>query len=629
MKQMLVVLFVVSVVQASAQSNPVKLTVCLTEEALDGMVIEEDGSATLDNEKASSLVELNQNSELIAMYPMSYKAGSPFRKFFTLFFDERADLESLKESYEANEFVQWALPVPDETPELLGPYYPNDAKFANDQMWYVHQGTDKADVNGPEAWEWTLGDTSVVIAICGGGIKCLTEPNNQYFSADVASNLWTNWGEIPNNGIDDDNNGFIDDIHGWNFNCNDPDIENSCLLPGDPLWWHGTPMASHAASAIDSCVSTNCGVGVAPKCRIMGLPSSHWNSLAYAVDNGARVFVYAFAFNPTFWQPFIDTAFAHGVLFVNAAGNNVPGPIYQSGYGVSVANVDSNNYVGTTTGSGVKLSAPALYGGSSYAAPVAGGVAALMRSFNPHISIESLRRIFISPLSCNPISQSGTGAGRIDAYKALKNVVATVTLDSILNDGGYPLLTWTANTFLDSSGVFNLGSLNYIVQRKWMYDTAYADIATLSSSASSYKDEEILISYFSDIFSYRIVTKIAYGGSVLFSVPSNKKEIRGEFLKLSSRTDEKSLPTETKLLGNFPNPFNPVTKISFDIGKASHVTLRIFDVLGKEVSTIMDEFLEVGSYVKEVNASTLSTGVYFYTMRAGSYFKAMKLIVAK
>lgn len=108
-----------------------------------------------------------------------------------------------------------------------------------------------------------------------------------------------------------------------------------------------------------------------------------------------------------FWQPFIDTAFAHGVLFVNAAGNNVPGPIYQSGYGVSVANVDSNNYVGTTTGSGVKLSAPALYGGSSYAAPVAGGVAALMRSFNPHISIESLRRIFISPLSCNPISQSG------------------------------------------------------------------------------------------------------------------------------------------------------------------------------------------------------------------------------
>lgn len=66
MKQMLVVLFVfVSVVQASAQSNPVKLAVCLTEEALDGMVIEEDGSATLDNEKASSLVELKDRKSVV------------------------------------------------------------------------------------------------------------------------------------------------------------------------------------------------------------------------------------------------------------------------------------------------------------------------------------------------------------------------------------------------------------------------------------------------------------------------------------------------------------------------------------------------------------------------------------
>lgn len=641
MKHLFVVFLVLAcVVEASAQSDPVKLAVCLSDEALDGMVIEEDGSATLDEDKASSLVSLNQNNELIAMYPMTYKPGSPFRGFFTFLFDENADLESLKESYETNEFVQWVSLIPEDESEVLGPYYPPDPKFSDDQMWYAHQGTDKADVNGPEAWEWTLGDTSVVIAICGGGINWLTANNEQ--SDDVAANLWTNWGEIPDNEIDDDNNGFVDDIHGWNFypysghpnGDNDIEYHHNPWAP-DYLWWHGTPMASEAASAIDSCISKNCGVGVAPRCRIMGVPDGSSTvrtaySVIYAVDNGAKVFVSGFGFDSTltFFREVVLTAFNEGMLFVNAGGN-LNTPLFDVSYGVSVATLDSNNVPVSRTGNLIKLSAPALYSGSSYAAPVAAGVAALMRSLNPYISLETLRRIFVSPASCNPVPYSGTGAGRIDAFKALKNVGATATLDTIINDSGCPLLSWTVNTFLDSSGVFNSEAINYIVQRKWAYDTGYVDIATLSSSITSYKDEEILISYFSDIFSYRIVTKIAYGGNYMYSVPSNKKDIRGEFLKPATATETMNVPAETKLFDNYPNPFNPATQIWFELAMAGIVKLKVYDVLGREVHTLVDEHLEPGNYHRVFDAAGFASGIYYYNLTAPGYSKTRKFVVIK
>ncbi|MCB0751681.1 MAG: T9SS type A sorting domain-containing protein, partial [Ignavibacteriae bacterium] len=80
---------------------------------------------------------------------------------------------------------------------------------------------------------------------------------------------------------------------------------------------------------------------------------------------------------------------------------------------------------------------------------------------------------------------------------------------------------------------------------------------------------------------------------------------------------------------NYPNPFNPVTKISYQIPSPGLVTLRIYDVLGREVRTLVNKELNSGKYEIEFNASSLSSGIYFYTLSAGSFLLTKKLMLLK
>ncbi len=89
------------------------------------------------------------------------------------------------------------------------------------------------------------------------------------------------------------------------------------------------------------------------------------------------------------------------------------------------------------------------------------------------------------------------------------------------------------------------------------------------------------------------------------------------------------LPTKFRLEQNFPNPFNPTTHIIFTIPKPSHVILKVFDTLGREVATLMDEEKQAGEYHILFNAGGLSTGVYLYRLEAGDYTETRKLILEK
>jgi len=80
---------------------------------------------------------------------------------------------------------------------------------------------------------------------------------------------------------------------------------------------------------------------------------------------------------------------------------------------------------------------------------------------------------------------------------------------------------------------------------------------------------------------------------------------------------------------NFPNPFNPTTKISWQSPVASHQTLKVYDVLGNEVATLVDEFRNAGSYNVDYNASKLASGVYFYRLQAGDFVQTRKMILLK
>ena len=89
------------------------------------------------------------------------------------------------------------------------------------------------------------------------------------------------------------------------------------------------------------------------------------------------------------------------------------------------------------------------------------------------------------------------------------------------------------------------------------------------------------------------------------------------------------LPSLYSLEQNYPNPFNPFTKISFTIPKYSHVTLKVFDVLGKEISTLVDKGYIAGKFEVEFNGNNLSSGIYFYTLSADDYKETKKLLLIK
>jgi photosystem II stability/assembly factor-like uncharacterized protein len=87
--------------------------------------------------------------------------------------------------------------------------------------------------------------------------------------------------------------------------------------------------------------------------------------------------------------------------------------------------------------------------------------------------------------------------------------------------------------------------------------------------------------------------------------------------------------SEFNLSQNYPNPFNPSTNLSYVIGNSSFVTLKVYDVLGEEVATLVNEEKSPGAYNINFNAEHLSSGVYYYTITAGSYTKSMKMVLLK
>jgi len=91
-----------------------------------------------------------------------------------------------------------------------------------------------------------------------------------------------------------------------------------------------------------------------------------------------------------------------------------------------------------------------------------------------------------------------------------------------------------------------------------------------------------------------------------------------------------NIPKDYMLYQNYPNPFNPSTKIKFDIPKNSNVILKVYDIMGREVKTIVDnEYLHAGSYEVNFDGTDISSGVYFYRFIAGDYSAAKRMSMIK
>ena len=102
---------------------------------------------------------------------------------------------------------------------------------------------------------------------------------------------------------------------------------------------------------------------------------------------------------------------------------------------------------------------------------------------------------------------------------------------------------------------------------------------------------------------------------------------------LVSVANEETIPNTFSLEQNYPNPFNPTTNIGFRIADRGFVSLKVFDVLGNEVATLVNEELPAGSYEVEFGRNlinqVLTSGVYFYQLKAGSFIETKKMLLLK
>ncbi|RJP76181.1 MAG: hypothetical protein C4522_18900 [Desulfobacteraceae bacterium] len=215
--------------------------------------------------------------------------------------------------------VEWA--EPNYIRRTMAISSPNDPFF--NELWSLHNtgqivndtlGTANADIQALEAWETTTDCSNVIIAIIDSGVD-LSHP-------DIIHNLWTNPGEIAGNGVDDDGNGYIDDIHGWNFVDNNNDVSDSNN--------HGTHVAGVIAAEGNNAFGTT-GVCWSAKIMILkfldtrgtGNTTDEISAIQYAVANNAKIINASFGESGYLQGEYdaISAAGSAGLLFVASSGN--------------------------------------------------------------------------------------------------------------------------------------------------------------------------------------------------------------------------------------------------------------------------------------------------------------------
>ena len=363
-------------------------------------------------------------------------ANPNLERIYLLRFSTSSNLDALKEAYSSHPLIE-AVEFNYLRQTLASEIVPNDPRYK--EQWNLPL------IDMPRAWAIEKGSPDVIIAIVDGGID--------YTHQDLAAKIWRNTGEIPDNDIDDDKNGYIDDIRGWDF-TDAPNVAaegDSVVGDNDPIdeSGHGTHVAGIAAADVDNRLGV---AGVAWNCTLMPLRAGASNgagtnlqdddssaAIVYAVDNGSRIvnMSWGSSRNSFVIRDAIDYAYARGALLVAAAGNERSrDTIYPAGYRkvIAVAATDQNKqrFYQSNFGASIDIGAPGnvilstqignryrQLTGTSMATPHVSGVAALILSKRPNLTHEEARQIITTTTDSTLESPELVDAGNLNAAKAL------------------------------------------------------------------------------------------------------------------------------------------------------------------------------------------------------------------
>ncbi|MBC7424938.1 MAG: S8 family serine peptidase [Bacteroidia bacterium] len=376
-----------------------------------------------------------------------------------------------------------------EKPRIYHTFFtPNDV---NGQQWYLNK------IEAAAAWDISQGSTTVTVAIVDNAVNINHE--------DLAPNIWTNPGEIPGNGFDDDLNGYTDDINGFDVADNDNNPNPPGTTTTSSPFIHGTHCAGLASA------STNNGKGIASigfKVKIIPVKCTRNSETGSTLTNAYDGVYYAIKVNADVismsWggpgessitnQNLLNSAHNRGIILCAAAGNdNSENPNFPAAYNnvISVGASDQSDKKSSFSnfGSTIDVLAPGsgiystlagsntAYGnlsGTSMACPLTAGLCALILSFNPSLSPDQVENFLKT--GCDNVNSANTqfagkiGSGRINARRSLQFAAGITGIEETAkgNIGVYPVPnngTFTVEWFdenLTSIDVYNtMGDLVY------------------------------------------------------------------------------------------------------------------------------------------------------------------------